>query len=175
MTLNRQLSLLPERGDELRSALHGLESIAGEGAYLANGMQTEIGQLALLHVAPDVFDRIEFRRVRGQSFQDQVALKRFDVVLNDATAVRRQAVPDDQQLAPDLLGKGLQKFDELGSADRAGMETEIEVPETDTGDDRQLLPVEAVLQDRSLAFGRPGLDPSRPLAQSASTGSSCRS
>jgi len=103
MTLNRQLGLLPERGDGLRLALHGLESIAGEGAYLAQGMQTEIGQLALLHLAPDVFDRIEFRRVRRQSFQDQVPGERFNVVLHDPTAVCREAVPDDEQLAADLL------------------------------------------------------------------------
>src|SRR5712691_8670728 len=167
MTLNRQLRLLPERGDELWSALHGLEPVAGEGAYLTNGIQAEIGQLTLLHVAPDVFDRIEFRRVRGQSFQDQVPVERFDVVLDDATAVRRQAVPDDQQLAANLLGKRLQEFDELRAADCAGMQPEIEVPETDAGDDGQLLPVEAVLQDRGLTLGGPGLDPRGSLAQSA--------
>ena len=60
MTLNRQFGLLPERGDELRSALHRLEPIAGEGAYLANSVQAQIGQFTLLHVAPDVLDRIEF-------------------------------------------------------------------------------------------------------------------
>ena len=75
MTLKRQFGLLPERGDELRSALHRLEPVAGEGADLANGVQAEIGQFALLHVAPDVFDRIEFRRVGGQSFQDQVSVE----------------------------------------------------------------------------------------------------
>src|SRR6266550_4574209 len=166
MTLNRQFGLLPERGDEPRSALHGFEPVAGEGAHLADAVQAEIGQLALLHVAPDVLDRVEFRRVRGQSFQDQVPVERFDIVLDDPAAVRRQAVPDDQQLATDLLSQRVQEFDELRAADRASVEAEIEVPETDAGDDRQLLPVEAVLQDRCLAFGRPGFDPSGPLAQS---------
>ena len=135
MTSNRQFGLLPERGDELRSALHRLEPVAGEGADLADGVQAKIGQLALLHVTPDVFDRIEFRRVRGQAFQDQVSVERFDVVLDDAAAVRRQAVPDDQQLAANLLGRRLQEFDKLRAADRAGMEAEIEVPKTDAGDD----------------------------------------
>src|SRR6266852_5851439 len=167
MTLNCQFGLLPERGDELRSPLHRLEAVACKGAYFANGVQTEIGQLALLHVAPDVLDRIEFRRVCGQSFQDQVSVERFDVVLDDTTAMRRQAVPDHQQLAANLFGQRVQEFDELRAADRAGMEPEIEVPETDAGDDRQLFPVEAVLQNRSLTFGRPSLDPSGPLAQSA--------
>ena len=167
MTLYRQLGLLPECSDELGSALHRLESVACEAAYFADSVQAEIGQLALLHVAPDVFNRIEFWCVRGQSFQDQVAVERFDVVLDEATAMRRQAIPDDQQLAANLLDKSLQEFDELRAADRAGMQPEIEVPETDAGDDRQLLPVEAVLQDWGLPLGRPGLDPGGSLAQSA--------
>jgi len=81
--------------------------------------------------------------------------------------VRRQSVPDHQQLAANLLGQRLQEFDELRAADRAGMQPEVEVPEADAGDDRQLLPIEAVLQDRRLAFGRLGLDPRGSLAQSA--------
>src|SRR5882724_7769085 len=167
MTLNRQFGLLPERGDELRSALHRLEPVACEAADFANSVHTQIGQLALLHVAPEVLDRVEFRRVGGQSFQDEVPVERFDVVLDEATAVRRQAVPDDEQLAANLLGQSLQEFDELRAADRTGMQSEIEIPETDASDDGELLPVEAVLQDRSLAFGRPGLDASGSLAQSA--------
>src|SRR5882672_8336692 len=115
MTLNRQLSLLPECGDELRSALHGLEPVAGEGANLANGVKAQIAQLALLHIAPDVFDRIELRSVGRQALQDDVSVERFDVVLDHTTAMRRQAVPDDQQLAANLLAKCLQEFDELGT------------------------------------------------------------
>src|SRR5579859_964017 len=167
MTLNRQFCLLPERGDELRSALHRLEPFACEGAYFANSVQTQVGQLALLHVAPDVLGRVEFGRVGGQSLQDEVPVERFNVVLDEAAAVRRQAIPDDEQLAANLLGQRLQEFDELRAADRAGMQAEIEVPETDAGNDGELLPVEAVLQDRSLALGRPGLDPRGSLAQSA--------
>jgi hypothetical protein len=127
-----------------------------EVADLVDGAQAEIGQFAPRHVAPDVLDRAQFRRVCGQSFQDQVSVERFDVVLDDPSAVRRQAVPDDQQFAANLLGQRVQELDELRIADRAGMEREIEVPEADPDDDRQLLPVEAVLQDRSLAYGRPG-------------------
>ena len=167
MTLNRQFCLLPERGDELRSALPRLEPVACEGAYFANSVQAKIGQLALLHVAPDVLDRVEFRLVGGQSFQHEVPVERFKVVLDDPAAVRWQAVPDDQQFAANLLGQRLQEFDEMRAADRAGMQPEIEVPVADASYDGKLLPVKAVLQNRSLAFGRPSLDPSGSLAQSA--------
>ena len=90
MTSNRQFGLLPERGDKWRSALHRPEPVACEGSYFADRVQTQIGQLALLHVAPDVFDRVEFRRICGQSFQDQVSAERFDVVFNHAATVCRK-------------------------------------------------------------------------------------
>ncbi len=48
MTLNRQFGLLPERGDELRLALHRLEPVARRGADFANSVQTEIGKDAEL-------------------------------------------------------------------------------------------------------------------------------
>jgi len=165
MTSNRQFGLLPERGDESRSALHRPEPVACEGPHFADRIQAQIGQLAVLHVAPDVFDRVEFRRIRGQAFQDQVSGERFDVVFNHSATVRRQAVPDHQQLAANLLDQRLQEFDELWAADRAGMKAEIEVPEADPGDHRQLLPGEAVLQDGRLAFRCPGLDSRGALAQ----------
>jgi hypothetical protein len=82
MTSDRQLCLLPERGDELRSALHGFETVACKGADFTDGVETQVGQLALLHVAPNVFDGIELRSVCGQPFEHDVAGERFDEVLD---------------------------------------------------------------------------------------------
>jgi len=48
----------------------------------------------------------------------------------------------------------------------AGKESEIEAAEGDSGNDRQLAPVEVVLQGRGLALRRPGMHSGRPLAQS---------
>ena len=42
MTLKRQFSLFPERGDQLRSALHALQTIAREGVDLADHVQAQI-------------------------------------------------------------------------------------------------------------------------------------
>jgi hypothetical protein len=41
--------------------------------------------------------------------------------------MRRKNVPDHQQLAANLLGQRLQELDELRSADRAGIESKVEV------------------------------------------------
>src|SRR5271167_3024382 len=167
MTSDWQLSLLPERGDKTRSALHGFQSTSGEGADLADGVQAQVGQFALFHVAPDVLARIEFGSVSGQALDHDVSIERFDVLGDYATTMGRQTIPNHQQLAADLLGQRLQEFDELRTADGASVHAEVEIPEADTGDHRQLLPIEAVLQHRCLTFRRPSLDPSGALAQSA--------
>src|SRR6266481_1439658 len=166
MTLNRQLGLLPECRNELWSALHGLEAIACKGADLTDGVQAQVGQFALLHVAPNVFVRIELRSVCRQPFQNDVSGERFDEILDHPAAVRRQPVPDDEQLAADLVGERLQEFNELGTADWAGVEAVLEVPVAQAGDHRQLLPVKAVLENGRLPFRCPSLDPGRSFAQS---------
>src|ERR1700722_15530982 len=155
MTSDWQLGLLPERGDKTRSALHGFQSTAGEGANLADGMQTQVGQLAVFHVAPDVLDRIEFGSVGRQALDHDMSIECFDILGNHATTVSRQAIPNHQQLAADLLAQRLQEFDELRTADGASVQAKVEVPETDAGNHRQLLPIEAVLQHRGLTFRRP--------------------
>ena len=125
MTSKWQRGLRPERGDELRSALHGLEPVASKGADFADGLQAQIGQFALLHVAPNVFDGIEFGRVRRQAFENNMSTDCFDEALDHPAAVRRQTIPDDEQLAVDLVGERLQEFHELGTTDRTGVEAEV--------------------------------------------------
>src|SRR5712664_3592663 len=98
MTLDRQLSLLPECGDKPWSALHGLEPIAREGTDLIDGVQAQVSQFALLHVSPNVFDRIHFGRIGGQALDHDGPVKRLDVMVDNTTAVSRQAIPDHEQL-----------------------------------------------------------------------------
>src|ERR1700693_394902 len=150
MTSDRQLCLLPERGDEPRSTLHGFQTVACKGADFTNSMKAQIGQFALLHVSPNVFDGIELRSVCRQPFENDVAGECFDEVLDDAATMRRQTIPDDEQLAVDLVGERLQEFHELGTTDRTGVEAEVEAPEAQAGDYRQLLPVKTVLENRCL-------------------------
>lgn len=59
VTLDRQFCLLPERGDEPRSALHGFQTVACKRADLTNSVEAQISQFALFHVSPNIFDGIE--------------------------------------------------------------------------------------------------------------------
>src|ERR1700674_1286403 len=60
-----------------------------------------------------------------------------------------------------------EKLDDLRSLDRAGKQTKVEIPPGDSGNGRQRLPVEMILQHRCLASWRPGAAAMRTLAQSA--------
>lgn len=121
----------------------------------------------LLAIAPDVFDRIEFRCIGRQTLQMDAAMLLGDVVPDQAAAVRGQAIPDDRQRSADVLLEMFQKLDHPRSFDAAGEEAEVEIPNRDAGDGRKTLPVEGILQHRSLTPRRPGADPMRSLAQTA--------
>jgi hypothetical protein len=84
MTSYRQLGLFPERGDQRGAALHGFESASGEVADLVNAGGAQVGHLAGLEIAPDIFDRIEFGRIGGKVVQDDVI----------APWIRRTRAPD---------------------------------------------------------------------------------
>src|SRR5215831_12279242 len=97
---------------------------AGERAELGEVGWTEIGKLMLLPVRPDKLDGVELRRVRRQPLQDDLPIEIGDELLEDGTAVRSKAVPDDEKLAGNLAAKLKQEVDHLGRTDRARVETE---------------------------------------------------
>jgi hypothetical protein len=70
-------------------------------------------------------------------------------------AVGCNAVPDDKKFAFDVTLEVFQEIDYLLGFDRAGVEAKVKVPPRQTGDGRELLPVEVELQDWGLAFGTP--------------------
>src|SRR5579862_898356 len=127
---------------------------------------TEVGHRMVLQVSPDALDRIELGCVGRQVFKGDCATLCLNVLADEFGAMSLQAIPDDQQLLADRCLKGLQELDHLRRADRAAVESEVKAPERDPGDHRELLPAEAVLQDRSLAPRGPGACATRSLRQS---------
>ena len=121
----------------------------------------------LLPVRPNVFHRIQLRRIGRQEFRGDVAFGEFDELSYQAAAVCRQAVPDDQQRPVDVADQSLQEVDDLQLADRTAIEPEVKVAQRQPGRHRKLLPVEVELQQRCLAARRPGATAMRLLTQSA--------
>ena len=123
MTLDVQFCLLPEGGHDLGRMLHRAETLAGISLDLVDGVKTRIGKFPLFDVAEQVFDRVEFGRIGRQAFEYESIAERLDIVAHVTTAMCGQTVPDDQQLAADLLTKGLQEHHQLWRLDGAGKES----------------------------------------------------
>ena len=121
----------------------------------------------LFPVRPDVFDRVQFRRIAGKVFHPQALALRRNEVASELAAVRRQTIPDDQQGSDDMTKQCGEKVHHFRAFHRTLVQPEVEVAQGNARGGRKRIPIEVVLQDRSLAASRPGSDPMGPLAYSA--------
>src|SRR6478735_4618825 len=109
----------------------------------------------MFEIGPDVFDRIQFRSIRGEAFDQNAALYASQVFVNDAAAMGRESIPDNEQVASQITEQMLKKQNHLLAPDGLLEDLEVEVPHGDAGDDRQGLPIEVMLQDGRLSAWRP--------------------
>ena len=72
-------------------------------------------------------------------------------------------IPEDPYFARDVSLQMLEKFDDLGGLDAAGVDLKIKPPQRQSANDQEALPVKCFLQDR-------GLPAQRPCARSRGTG-----
>jgi hypothetical protein len=73
--------------------------------------------------------------------------------------VRREPVPNQQDVAGDVAEQVFEKLDDLFGLDGAFEDLKVEVPEGDASNHRQGLPVEMELQDWRLPARRPRAPP----------------
>jgi len=78
-----------------------------------------------------------------------------------------RAIPEDQEGCLEVAQECFQEFDDLRTLDRAGVDLEIEVPESDSRNDRKTLPTESLLDHRGLTTRRPSAHPVGTRAQTA--------
>src|SRR5450631_850795 len=153
---------------------HG--SSSGDAAWNAGGCEhrfsdrrspgAAIGQLVVLEMTPDVLGGVELGGIGRELLDLDRSLEGFEILAHQCRAMRGQAVPDHEQGFADLTAERVQELDDLRTLDCTRKESEVEASKSDPGDDRELMPVEVILQDRGLAARRPGAHPGRPLAQS---------
>src|SRR5579871_4701580 len=98
MTISEQLRLLPKRARERRSAWHRAQVAAWADGEIPEIAGAVVGHGVMLQVSPDTFDRIHLRCVGRQVLQGDPTVLRLDMFTHELGAVRRQAVPSDQQL-----------------------------------------------------------------------------
>jgi hypothetical protein len=164
---SKEFRLFPERLYQPWPAAHPAQRLPGGSGQLGEVLWAQIGQLMLFAVTPDVFDWIEFGCISGQILQMNVPILSGHKLAHQATAVDGQPVPDDQELGANMPLEVFQKLDHLRSLDAPREEPEVEVPDRNPRYGRKALPVERILQDRSLATRSPSADPVRAFAQTA--------
>lgn len=116
---------------------------------------------------PYVFDRIEFRCVSRQPFDREATFGGGHIVFDQHTPVDRRAIPDDQHFSWNMALEMAQKLDDLETFDAAGMNLEIEPPESQGPDDGKTFPVKGLRQHRGFAAWRPSAGPRGAGAQPA--------
>ena len=96
-------------------------------------LRTDVRQLVLLPVSPNVFHRVQLRCVGRQELRCDVPFGELDEFSHQAATVRRQPVPDDQQRAVDVAEQSFQEVDDLKLADGTGIEPEVEAAQCQPG------------------------------------------
>src|ERR1700738_5121835 len=96
MTLPKR-SLHPASGDDRGALLSALELVARARVQLAEIVGTVIGQRVSLEPSPQVFDGVQVRCVRRQECDLDVSGQAVQILAHQTTAMRLQAIPDDQQ------------------------------------------------------------------------------
>ena len=81
--------------------------------------------------------------------------------------MRRQAVPNNEQLAGNDAQQFFEEDHHLGTLNGIGKQLKVQIPFAETGDQRQVLPVEVMKQDRRLAAWSPSATAVWLLRQSA--------
>jgi len=163
----KQFGLLPEGFHQAGPAAHPPQGFSGSLRQLKEVFRAEVGQLVLLAVPPNVFDRVKLRRVSRQVLHMDLPLLARDKLAYRSTAVHRQSIPDNQQLGGDVSLEVLQELNDLLRLNRSREQSEVEAPDRNASYRRKALPVERILQNRRLPPWRPGPDTVGPLTQAA--------
>lgn len=159
--------MFPEGGDQRRTPAHFSKSVTCKAAELRIILRTEIGQFMMLPVAPKVFDRVELGGVGRERFEVKSAASGVDKVGHHPAPVGAKPVPDYQQSAGNMAQEMAEKENDLRTSNRPRKQAKIEIPPGHTGNGRERLPTEMVLENRCLAPGSPGSATMRPFAQPA--------
>src|SRR5579871_5543176 len=107
-------------------------------------------------MAPHIFNRIEFRRVSGQAFQDEALSGGGEVILDQETAMNRRAIPKDHDFAGDVPSQVPEKLDDLGAFDAALMDLKVKPPQGQAANDGKAFPVEGFVEHGGLPARCPG-------------------
>jgi len=167
VTSYKELGLLPERGDQRWSTAHPTQGAASMMAQLPKRLGTQVWQLMMLPVSPQILHRIQLGSVRGQELDRQAPATLGNELLDQTTPVLAQPIPDHEQPPGEVPQQVTEELHYLRSPDGPPEKLEVEPPPRHSCDRREVVPVKVVLQDRSLSSWSPGAADVGSLTQPA--------
>ena len=167
MTSRPQFSLGIAGGNNQPAAAHTAQCGCGFKTEFPSLRGDQIGNLMRFEMPAHILDRIEFGRVSWQPFDDEPTFGGGHMVFDQQAPVDRCAIPDDQYFSRNMALKMAKKLDNLETFDAAGMNLEIEPPESQASDDGKAFPVEGLVQHRGLPTRCPSACPRGAGAQPA--------
>ena len=147
-------SLNPASGDDRGALLGALELVAGGRVQIAQIVGAVVGKRIPLEPGPQVFDGVEVWGIWGKKGNLDVSVQRIEIVAHQATAMRLQAIPDQQQRLLQMVLERLERFHDLFLLDAALVQPEQAVAAAQASDDRDMVPVEVKLDEGRLSLGR---------------------
>jgi hypothetical protein len=141
--MDTQANLPNEPLNDIRFVSQTSHSFAQFISEFVQAVTTDILQLDVLQIVPRPFVGVELRRVTRQLSQIHTRCTPFpEKGLDLPTAMSGQSIPDDQQLAGEVLQQVLQKADDRFTVKRFVLRHRVQFAfRRDGADDRQMLPV----------------------------------
>lgn len=167
MTLRPKFRLVVAGGNDGGAATHSAQGGGGFHAQFPSVSGHKIGDFMGLEMTPHVFDWIELGRIGRQSVDGHPPSCLGHEVFDQGAAMNGRAVPQDKNLSRNMPQEVLQKENDLGALDAAGIKGKIKTPQSQSANEGEALPIEGFLQKRRLAARSPSAGPAGARAQAA--------
>lgn len=121
----------------------------------------------MLHITPNIFHRIQLRRISREKLQLQSSLRCRYEICDKFAAMTFEPIPNVQNLSGDMPQQMTKKRHYPLASNRSRVQTKENIPPREPCNSRQCLPIEMILQNRCLTTGRPRSASMRSLTQPA--------
>ncbi len=123
----------------------------------------------MLEIVPNPLIRVQLRRIAWKTFQVQARGGSLgQILLEQFAPMDCRSIPNDQQLASDLLLQLIEEGDDAPAIEGGFAHLKIQVAcRGDGADDRQMIACQFVVQNGRLSFRCPGADYARQRVEAA--------
>lgn len=150
----KQLSLFPKCSNQCWEPSHPPQCFSGMLAELNQVLGTEMREIMLFPMPPDIFHRIELRRIGWKKLNLPLPRGFVHKIPDQAASMASKPIPDDEKITRDMVHKMREELDDLRTSDCARKQSKVKGPPCNARDCRKSLPLKVILKNRSLPAGQ---------------------